>query len=108
MNRIILGTIGVLVVLATLQESVRIWNHRPIDQENDGLTVRILHCFSALNNGRKVFSTKVFADNFGCIHGIRVLSTTWVLLGHLFQSAALPGPNQFLFQSVSSLYYSYS
>ena len=62
------------------------------DGKKDGKIWSALHCFSILNNGRKILSMKVSTassqDNFGCIHGIRFFSTCWVVMGHNFMLAA--------------------
>jgi len=78
----LLSLIGILVLSATIHEAWRSSVDRPIDARTDSLGVRILHCFSALNNTRKLLSTKSSSDSFTCIHGIRLLSTTWVVMGH--------------------------
>lgn len=50
---------------------------------SDNAAVSVLHCFSALNNGRKVLSLKsAGSDNLSSLHGIRFFSTCWVVLGH--------------------------
>jgi hypothetical protein len=41
--------------------------------------------FSAYSNGAKLFSTKVTSEGeLGAIHGVRLFSMSWVLLGHTF------------------------
>ena len=47
-----------------------------------GLAVRILLCFSLYTNGRKIISTEQPPGAITCLHGIRFLSMTWVILGH--------------------------
>ena len=82
LRRAVASLIGALVLTATVHESWRIYRHRPIDSK-DWWPVRAWHCFSALNNGRKLLSTTTSSsDNLGCVHGFRFLSTTWVILGH--------------------------
>ena len=80
--RVVLCVVGLLVVTATAYESFRIFTNDRIDEKGDSLAVRCLYCFSALNNGRKLLSTKRRSDDLTCIHGIRFLSTTWVMMGH--------------------------
>lgn len=79
-----LSLIGLFVLLATLHEGWRTYHGVPFNSQSDGKVVTSLHCFSILNNGRKLLSMKVSSrgTNIGCIHGIRVLSTLWVVIGH--------------------------
>jgi len=37
-----------------------------------------------ITNGKKILSLAPATDNVGCINGIRFLSLTWVILGHVF------------------------
>jgi len=79
-----------MALIATLYESWREFFDRPIDSRKEGLPIRFLYCFSVLNNGRKILSTKAnSSDNLACLNGIRVLSTTWVILGHAYVSVAI-------------------
>ena len=88
--RMILGLLGCLIVIATSRE---IWKlvqmQQKIDSENDGLSLCILHCFSVVSNARKLLSTKIASkkNNLGCLHGIRFLSATWVVMGHIWYQA---------------------
>jgi hypothetical protein len=70
--------------MATVHEGWRMYRGTDFDAKQDGKLLSALHCFSVLNNGRKILSMKVTAssDNFGCIHGIRFFSTCWVVLGN--------------------------
>ena len=45
---------------------------------------KFLLCFSMITNGKKILSLAPATDNVGCINGIRFLSLTWVILGHVF------------------------
>ncbi|RUS88830.1 hypothetical protein EGW08_003375 [Elysia chlorotica] len=47
---------------------------------------RALLCFSVYTNGAKVLSTSTGPGSIDCIHGIRFLSMSWVVLGHCFIS----------------------
>jgi hypothetical protein len=71
---------------ATIHEAWRMYCGTGFDAKTDGQAFNALHCFSALSNGRKILSMKVTSsssgDNFGCIHGIRLFSTVWVVVGH--------------------------
>lgn len=46
--------------------------------------VKVLLCFSVYTNGAKLLSTRQTAGTLSCVHGIRFLSMTWVVLGHVF------------------------
>ncbi|XP_046851201.1 nose resistant to fluoxetine protein 6-like isoform X3 [Xenia sp. Carnegie-2017] len=48
-----------------------------------------LLCFSLIRNTEKIFNTNVPPIAIKCINGIRVISITWVILGHLFMVFAL-------------------
>ena len=49
-----------------------------------GLPSQLLLSFSVLRNGRKVLNCDKNSADISCLHGIRVLSITWVVLGHSF------------------------
>ncbi|GFR87889.1 nose resistant to fluoxetine protein 6-like [Elysia marginata] len=49
-----------------------------------GKLVKALLAFSVYTNGSKVLNTSQPPGAISCIHGIRFLSMTWVILGHLF------------------------
>ena len=44
--------------------------------------MRILLAFSAYSNGQKILNTNRTPGTLDCVHGIRFLSMTWVILGH--------------------------
>ena len=84
--RVVFSVLALLVTTATVHEGWRMYKDMKFDGKKDGLAITALHCFSILNNGRKLLSMKVStsSDNFGCIHGIRVFSTVWVVMGHFW------------------------
>lgn len=43
-----------------------------------------LMAFSIYTNTKKLLSTRKSAEDLGCIHGIRFLSTAWVVLAHTY------------------------
>ncbi|XP_078656657.1 nose resistant to fluoxetine protein 6-like [Branchiostoma floridae x Branchiostoma belcheri] len=45
---------------------------------------RILLCFSVYTNIGKLLSTKQAPGSIKCLHGIRFISMTWVILGHTY------------------------
>lgn len=50
-----------------------------------GRPMKCLLAFSAYTNGLKLVNMKPSSEHeLGCIHGIRLLSMSWVLLGHSF------------------------
>jgi len=82
LDRVVFSLVGLLILSATVHETWRMF--RGTDANQDGKLLSGLRCFSVLSNGRKILSMEVptGADNFGCIHGLRFLSTCWVVLGH--------------------------
>ena len=46
-----------------------------------------VRAFSAIRNTKKIFSIKENDESLSCLHGIRFLSMTWVILGHTFYFA---------------------
>ncbi|GAB1599304.1 nose resistant to fluoxetine protein 6-like [Argonauta hians] len=85
-----------------------------IDQ-SPGVLVKLLLCFSVYTNGRKLLKTEQAKGTLTCIHGIRFLSLTWVILGHtfvfgisVFRNISLVGEdmNGFLFQAISNAFVS--
>ncbi len=92
-----LSLLGLLVVSATIHEAWRMYCDVDFDAKKDGAAISALHCFSALNNGRKILSMKVTssasADNLGCVHGLRFFSTCWVVLGHVWVIGAYKSMN---------------
>ncbi|XP_071103043.1 nose resistant to fluoxetine protein 6-like [Haliotis cracherodii] len=50
--------------------------------QNEGLGRQLLLSFSISRNTEKILNTRTGDGNLGCIHGIRVLSMAWVILGH--------------------------
>lgn len=48
--------------------------------------IRLFMAFSVYTNGRSLLSAKrsKSKDSMDCIHGIRVFSTQWVVLGHTY------------------------
>ncbi|XP_067687082.1 O-acyltransferase like protein-like [Haliotis asinina] len=57
---------------------------RKDEQQNEGLGRQLLLAFSVSRNTEKILSTRTGDGNLGCVHGIRVLSIAWVILGHIF------------------------
>ena len=49
--------------------------------------MRALLALSIYSNGQKILSTKRTPGSLDCLHGIRFLSMTWVILGHVVSFA---------------------
>ena len=49
-----------------------------------GIWRDIFLCFSLIRNSQKIFNMNVPRVAITSINGIRVISITWVILGHLF------------------------
>jgi hypothetical protein len=45
---------------------------------------KIVLCFSAVTNGEKILRVGNTRTDIRCVHGIRVLSMWWVILGHVY------------------------
>lgn len=58
-----------------------------------GLVLKVLVAFSVYTNGSKLLSTRQQAGSLNCVHGIRFLSMTWVVLGHGFLFSMSVGEN---------------
>ncbi|XP_053379879.1 O-acyltransferase like protein-like isoform X2 [Mercenaria mercenaria] len=53
-------------------------------KRKDSLAGRLIVCFSLYTNVPKLLSAKSSSGSITCIHGIRFLSLTWVVLGHTY------------------------
>lgn len=51
---------------------------------NGGLIFKYFMAFSVYTNTKKLLSTRKSPDDLGCLHGIRFLSTAWVVLAHTY------------------------
>ncbi|KAK4008049.1 hypothetical protein OUZ56_013206 [Daphnia magna] len=73
-----------LVLTATVHE---IWSGASpscSDVAQQNFHIKFLHCFSAKRNCRMLFSTKDdVKDSLACLHGIRVVTTCWIVLIHV-------------------------
>ena len=63
-------------------------NGGKVDFQKEHLAVRALHCFSLIENGRSLVSTKEnVKGSLSCLHGIRVLSMFWIVLLHISEES---------------------
>lgn len=58
-----------------------------------GVIVRILKAFALQENVPKILSGKIGRNSINCLHGIRFLSLTWVILGHTFNYGIVSTPS---------------
>lgn len=79
-----------------------------IPLQNNGLTNRYLMAFSIYTNTKKWLSTRKSAEDFGCLHGIRFLSTCWVVLCHgYFVFGMVPQWNMIDIKKVTTKFFCY-
>lgn len=85
--RVIFSCLGLVIIVATLYDGWRLhYEKRPIQSQSERFSVRMLHCFSALSNAKAVLNTSTNnPDNLACLNGIRVVTTTWVMMGHIWR-----------------------
>ncbi|KAF2886086.1 hypothetical protein ILUMI_20087, partial [Ignelater luminosus] len=92
---VLLGFVLAIIIVSTLYD---VYNHY-IYKEEKTLSP-LLTAFSAFTNGRKLLKTNSNSNQISCIHGIRVITMMWIILGHrvkvtvfevmLFNKADLP------------------
>ena len=104
-NRVTLSLLGFVILAASAHELWLLYNDRTIEPNKDRLALKALHCFSLVTNGRRLLSTKsAAAENISCLNGIRVLSTTWIVIYHTyFQAITHEMYNTFTFLEASLL-----
>ncbi|KAJ9582996.1 hypothetical protein L9F63_022654, partial [Diploptera punctata] len=80
-----------------------------------GLVSRLLLCFSAIRNGRKILNCSTPEESLTSVHGLRFFSLTWVILVHTYLQLFAIGQNKtlrtlternFMFQTVSNATFS--
>ena len=83
-----MSALGGLILLATGREVTLLISGQSLQSNQDGFPIKLLNCFSMLSNNNKILSTtSVVVDNLACLNGIRVLSTTWIVLYHSYDKA---------------------
>jgi len=114
---VIMGITGILMVLGTFIDVIK--DQAKLPDASVSITVdkafrgrmsvtlqKTLIAFSVWTNGRKILDTSTSGDTLGCLHGLRFLSMTWVILGHqyIFGLQSVPWANQFyIFDVLNSL-----
>ena len=87
---VIFGILFFFLALGTLADISRVM--LTSKKEDDSYGMKLLLSFSIYTNFKAVMSTKESSrDTLTCLHGMRFISMTWVLLGHnfLFLNGAL-------------------
>lgn len=79
---VILGIIAALCLIGTTIDIVARYSSNSSGSSRKSTGLQCILAFSAYTNTLKWLSTKGGSDNLGCIHGIRFLSTCWVVLAH--------------------------
>ncbi|XP_070536861.1 nose resistant to fluoxetine protein 6-like [Ptychodera flava] len=54
------------------------------NSKNNGIVVDLVLCFALNKNLNALLSTRQSEKAITCLHGLRVISITWVILGHAF------------------------
>ncbi|CAC5405309.1 unnamed protein product [Mytilus coruscus] len=75
------------------QKEVVVEKERKTCKRNDGVLIRLLTAFAIQVNTKKIVSVNAAKNAINCIHGIRFLSITWIMLGHSlnYGLVSLPG-----------------
>ncbi|CAG9863934.1 unnamed protein product [Phyllotreta striolata] len=83
--------------------------------DNGGLFLKLLLCFSAINNGKKILSMDVALESIKCVHGLRFFSIAWIILVHSYLELFAVADNKnvrivtergFLYQTISNATFS--
>ncbi|KAL5011855.1 hypothetical protein ScPMuIL_010406 [Solemya velum] len=84
----VVGLFMVVMLFATAYDYIylQIFNE---GQLKPGRLAQALLSFSVYTNGAKILNTKSPPGNLSCLNGIRFLSMTWVLYGHLYSFAEI-------------------
>ncbi|KAJ8316917.1 hypothetical protein KUTeg_004821 [Tegillarca granosa] len=88
-----LGAMSILKAGMCLPSSCSNADAKALINIGPGLVGQILLSFSVYTNGKRLLSTSQPAGSLKCVHGIRFLSMTWVILGHLYICGIYNGAN---------------
>ncbi|KAJ8983899.1 hypothetical protein NQ317_006703 [Molorchus minor] len=85
-------------------------------KKNNGILLRILLSFSAINNGNTILSVdKVSIQSIKCIHGLRFFSICWIIVVHTYLEVFAVSDNKnlriltergFMYQTISNATFS--
>ncbi|RWS30147.1 Nose resistant to fluoxetine protein 6-like protein, partial [Leptotrombidium deliense] len=80
------GLIIFLVLLGTFIEICLNFQKQSTNDEKEAKScvTEVLLCFSVLRNTRELFLVKQKRSNLSVVHGIRVLSMIWIIVGHTY------------------------
>ncbi|XP_078686373.1 nose resistant to fluoxetine protein 6-like isoform X1 [Branchiostoma floridae x Branchiostoma belcheri] len=78
---VIISIILIIVTVSSLYEFI-ITVYSPETRKALDVSARVFLSFSVFTNARKVFSFKSPSGQLPALHGIRVLSTLWIIFGH--------------------------
>ncbi|KAF5288412.1 hypothetical protein FQR65_LT12025 [Abscondita terminalis] len=87
---IFFGFVSILVILSTTY-------HYVMENVYKQTSNSILSSFSVIKNIKAIFETTKSSNELSCMHGIRVLSMAWIVVGHMFfTNIQYPPTNKFL------------
>ncbi|XP_076316098.1 nose resistant to fluoxetine protein 6-like isoform X3 [Tachypleus tridentatus] len=81
-----------------------------VDKRSTGVIGKFLLCFSLYTNGQKILDTTSTKGQLECVHGIRFITMSWIILGHTYYFAItvvdnvidmLEDADNFAFQAIS-------
>ena len=67
-----------------INEREQLLNISMKESAKESFCVKISQCFSIYKNFKKIFHVSNDENQLSCLHGIRVLSLAWVILGHSY------------------------
>jgi hypothetical protein len=86
------------------------------DKPKQNILMRILLCFSAINNGKKILNVDaVSEDSIKCVHGLRFFSIAWIIMVHTYLEVFSIGDNKnlriltertFMYQTIANATFS--
>lgn len=87
----IVGIVATLVDYCIHQPALRKAKKEGSKPPSRSTPMRAIMCFSLFTNAAEILDTKQKPGSINCIHGIRFISMTWVIMGHVFDSAGGTG-----------------
>ncbi|XP_039271759.2 nose resistant to fluoxetine protein 6-like [Styela clava] len=86
----IVGLLGLLVITGTAVELLTFMKLRKKSEENNAKEIsvsqKLILSFSIIKNTKNLLNTEQKEGNLECLHGLRFISMTWVILGHSVSS----------------------